>query len=78
MFEAEETIGRLMKIRAQLTPLTERLLDIEARMEAAKEADHRPVGMSLRDFTAQLLGRETPPAPTSDGTQPQDRLVSVR
>jgi uncharacterized coiled-coil protein SlyX len=52
MFEAEETIGRLMKIRAQLTPLTERLLDIEARMEAAKEADHRPVGMSLRDFTA--------------------------
>jgi hypothetical protein len=39
MSQVEEAIARLMQIRSRLAPITERLLDIEARLAAAKAAD---------------------------------------
>jgi hypothetical protein len=38
-------------------PITERLLDIETRLTAAKPTDiERPVKISLREFSSKLLG----------------------
>lgn len=79
MSKAKETINRLANIRAQLAPIGARLLNIEASLEAAKEADrHQPRRMSLREFTAQLFGEETSRTQKCDCSRPQDRLVNVR
>ena len=57
MSQVEEAIARLMQIRSRLAPITERLLDIEARLAAAKATDiERPAKISLREFTSNLLG----------------------
>jgi hypothetical protein len=39
MSPVEEAIASLTQIRSRLAPITERLLDIEARLAAAKAAD---------------------------------------
>jgi hypothetical protein len=60
MSEAE-AITRITQIRSRLAPITERLLDIEARLAAAKVADiERPARVSLREFTSRLLDRPEP------------------
>jgi hypothetical protein len=52
MPQVEEAIARLAQIRSRLAPIIERLLDIEARLAAAKAADiERPAKVSLREFT---------------------------
>jgi hypothetical protein len=57
MSQAEEVIARLTQVRDRLAPITERLLDIEARLTAAKATDiKRPAKISLREFTSNLLG----------------------
>ena len=57
MSQAEEAIARLTQVRGRLVPITERLLDIEARLAAAKATDiERPAKISLREFTSNLLG----------------------
>jgi lipid II:glycine glycyltransferase (peptidoglycan interpeptide bridge formation enzyme) len=56
MSQAEEVIARLTQVRSRLAPLTERLLDIEARLAAAKATDiERSAKISLREFTSNLL-----------------------
>jgi hypothetical protein len=50
MSPVEEAIASLTQIRSRLAPITERLLDIEARLAAAKAANiERPAAVSLRD-----------------------------
>jgi hypothetical protein len=57
MSQVEEAIARLTQVRGRLVPITERLLDIEARLAAAKATDiERPAKISLREFTSNLLG----------------------
>jgi hypothetical protein len=57
MSHFEDAIARLLQIRRRLAPITERLLDIETRLTAAKPADiERPVKISLREFSSKLLG----------------------
>ena len=57
MSHVEEAIARLTQVRGRLAPITERLLDIEARLAAAKATDiERPAKISLREFTSNLLG----------------------
>lgn len=57
MSHVEEAIARLTQVRSRLAPITERLLDIEARLAAAKATDNeRPAKISLREFTSNLLG----------------------
>jgi hypothetical protein len=56
MSHAEEAIARLTEIRCRLMPIAGRLLDIEARLAAAKAAEiERPTKVSLREFTSDLL-----------------------
>jgi hypothetical protein len=56
MSQAEEVIARLTQVRSRLAPITERLLDIEARLAAAKATDiKRLAKISLREFTSNLL-----------------------
>jgi hypothetical protein len=56
MSHVEEAIARLTQVRGRLAPITERLLDIEARLAAAKASDiERPAKISLREFTSNLL-----------------------
>ena len=58
MSPVEEAIASLTQIRSRLAPITERLLDIEARLAAAKAADiERPAKVSLREFTSNLLNQ---------------------
>ena len=57
MSHVEEVIVRLMEVRGRLAPITERLLDIETRLTAAKPTDvERPAKISLREFSSKLLG----------------------
>jgi hypothetical protein len=59
MSQVQETIARLTQIRSRLAPVTERLLDIEARLGAAKAADmERPAKVSPREFTSNLLDQK--------------------
>jgi hypothetical protein len=58
MSPVEEAIASLTQIRSRLAPITELLLDIEARLAAAKAADiERPAKVSLREFTSNLLNQ---------------------
>jgi hypothetical protein len=60
MSQVEEAIARLAQVRGRLGPIRERLLDIEARLAAAKVTDaKRPALISLREFTSNFLA-ETP------------------
>jgi hypothetical protein len=57
MSHVEDAIARLLQIRGRLAPITERLLDIETRLTAAKPTDvERPAKISLREFSSKLLG----------------------
>ena len=56
MSHVEDAIARLIQVRGRLAPVTERLLDIEARLAAAKATDiARPAKISLREFSSNLL-----------------------
>jgi hypothetical protein len=56
MSPVEETIARLAHVCGRLAPVTERLLDIEARLAAAKVCDiEQPAKLSLRKFSSNLL-----------------------
>jgi len=59
MSQVEEVAARLTQARNELAPITERLLDIEVRLVAAKAADERPAKVSLREFTWNLLDSNT-------------------
>jgi hypothetical protein len=60
MSQVEEVAARLTQARNELAPITERLLDIEVRLVAAKAADiERPAKVSLREFTLNLLDSHT-------------------
>ena len=54
----EEANIRLRQIRGRLSPLTERLMDIEARMAAVRNVGQPPGQISLREFTSMLLDRK--------------------
>jgi hypothetical protein len=57
MSDVKEVISRLMQVHGLLAPITERLLDIEARLAAAKACDiERPAKLSLRKYSSNLLG----------------------
>jgi hypothetical protein len=58
MSHVEEVIVRLMEVRGRLAPITERLLDIETRLTAAKPTDIEldAKKISLREFSSKLLG----------------------
>jgi hypothetical protein len=57
MSHVEEVVARLTQVRSRLAPITERLLNIEARLAAAKATDNeQPAKISLREFTSNLLG----------------------
>jgi hypothetical protein len=61
MSQLEEAVARLTQARSKLALSTERLLDIEARLVAAKAAEieratiERATKISLREFTSNLL-----------------------
>jgi hypothetical protein len=56
-----EAITCITQIRSRLAPIKERLLDIEARLAAAKVADiERQARVSLREFTSRLLDKLGP------------------
>ena len=56
MSQVEEAIAYLTQVRNRLAPITQRLLDIEARLAAAKATDiERSAKISLREFTSNLL-----------------------
>jgi hypothetical protein len=60
MSQVEEVAARLTQARNELAPITERLLDIEVRLVAAKAADiERPAKVLLREFTWNLLDSNT-------------------
>jgi hypothetical protein len=60
MSQVEEMAARLTQARNELAPITERLLDIEVRLVAAKAADiERAAKVSLREFTWNLLDSHT-------------------
>ena len=60
MSQVEEVAARLTQARNELAPITERLLDIEVRLVAAKAADiERAAKVSLREFTWNLLDSNT-------------------
>jgi hypothetical protein len=66
MSQAEEVIARLSQVRSRLAPVTECLLDIEARLAAAKATDiERPTKISLREFTSNWLGETQHHSPRS-------------
>jgi hypothetical protein len=57
MSHFEDAIARLLQLRRRLAPITERLLDIETRLTAAKPTGiERPAKISLREFSSKLLG----------------------
>jgi hypothetical protein len=57
MSHVEDAIARLLQIRGHLAPISERLLDIEARLAASKATDiARPAKISLREFSTNLFG----------------------
>jgi hypothetical protein len=57
MSQVEEAIARLTHAHSRLAPITERLLDIEARLAVAKATNiERPARTSLREFTSKLVG----------------------
>jgi hypothetical protein len=56
MSQVEEAAARLTQARNEIALITERLLDIEARLVATKAAViERPTKISLRKFTSNLL-----------------------
>jgi hypothetical protein len=55
-----EAITLITQIRSRLAPIAERLLDIEARLAAAKADVEQPTRVSLREFTSRLLGTREP------------------
>jgi hypothetical protein len=60
MSQVEDAIARLAQVCGRLGPIRERLLDIEARLAAAKVTDTKqPALISLREFTSNFLA-ETP------------------
>ena len=78
MSQVDELIAHLMQIRDRLAPLSERLLDIEARMVAARVVDQRPASISLREFTAHMLGHEgLRPSKPTDCHRAHDGLADV-
>ena len=77
MSQVEEAAARLTQARNELAPITERLLDIEVRLVAAKAADNeRPAKVSLREFTSNLLDSDT--AFTQDYRDPKVRQSAVK
>jgi hypothetical protein len=57
MSHFDDAIARLIEIRRRLAPITERLLDIETALTAAKPTDiERAAKISLREFSSKLLG----------------------
>ena len=57
MSHVEEAIARLTQVRGRLAPITQRLIDVEARLAAAKACDIEwPAKLSLRKFSSKLLG----------------------
>jgi hypothetical protein len=77
MSQVEEAAARLTQARNELAPITERLLDIEVRLVAAKAADiERPAKVSLREFTSNLLDSDT--AFTQDYQDPKVRQSAVK
>jgi hypothetical protein len=73
MSQVEEAIARLTQACDELAPITERLLDIEVRLVAAKAAE-RPAKVSLREFTWNLLDT----AFTQDYQNPKVRQSAVK
>jgi hypothetical protein len=56
MSQVEEAAARLRQARNEIALITERLLDIEVRLVAAKAAEiEQPTKISLRKFTSNLL-----------------------
>ena len=66
MSQVEEAVARLRQARNEMAPITERLLDIEVRLVAAKAAEiERPTKISLRKFTSNLLDQNQPRSPST-------------
>jgi hypothetical protein len=59
---------RLMEVRGWPAPIKERLLDIEARLAAAKATDTgRPAKISLREVLVEFVRRDTASFPWGHG-----------
>ena len=68
MSQVEEAAARLTQARNEIALITERLLDIEVRLVAAKAAEiEQPTKISLRKFTSDLIISDStrPSRPTS-------------
>jgi len=74
MSHVEEAIAHLTHVRGRLASITERLLDIEARLAAAKINDaERPTIISLREFTSNLVGGTQYHSPKTQSSKSMER-----